>query len=138
MAADFQDAHNRHWEDAEILKLKGRWANADHLFGLAAECGLKCLMLKFGMPYDSSRDRPHHREDRVHADELWTRFESYRSNHSAGTGFVLSSANPFLNWKISQRYDHQNDFDEPRTETHKSGAWEVRTLVMQAMRRGWL
>lgn len=58
MQADYLDAHERHWEDAEHLFQSGRWANADHLYGLAAECGLKKLMLAFGMSYDTSRDRP--------------------------------------------------------------------------------
>jgi len=40
---DFLDAHERHWEDAELLFGNRRWANADHLYGLAAECGLKAL-----------------------------------------------------------------------------------------------
>jgi len=44
MTADFLDAHERHWTDAEILFAQGRFANADHLYGLSAECGLKWLM----------------------------------------------------------------------------------------------
>jgi hypothetical protein len=40
MNADFLDAHYRHWQDAELLFGRGRLANADHLYGLAAECGL--------------------------------------------------------------------------------------------------
>ena len=31
MKADFLDAHNRHWKDAELLFNAKRWANADHL-----------------------------------------------------------------------------------------------------------
>nr|VFK54807.1 MAG: hypothetical protein BECKTUN1418F_GA0071002_105616 [Candidatus Kentron sp. TUN]VFK55380.1 MAG: hypothetical protein BECKTUN1418D_GA0071000_103118 [Candidatus Kentron sp. TUN]VFK60455.1 MAG: hypothetical protein BECKTUN1418E_GA0071001_105815 [Candidatus Kentron sp. TUN] len=47
MNADFFDAHNRHWQDWEQLFASERWANADHLYGMAAECGLKCLMQAF-------------------------------------------------------------------------------------------
>lgn len=43
MQSDFLDAHNRHWQDAEQLFEAQRWANADQLFGMAAECGLKSL-----------------------------------------------------------------------------------------------
>lgn len=49
MQVDFLDAHFRHWEDVEQLFQQHRLANADHLYGLAAECGLKRLMMVFGM-----------------------------------------------------------------------------------------
>lgn len=49
MKTDFHDAHERHWDDAERLFEAQRWANADHLYGVAAECGLKWLMVHFGM-----------------------------------------------------------------------------------------
>jgi hypothetical protein len=68
MNIDFLDAYLRHWEDAEALFGSERWANADHLYGLAAECGLKRLMIAFGMPVTTSGD-PQHRNDRVHADQ---------------------------------------------------------------------
>ena len=67
MQADFLDAHDRHWDDAGRLFAAQRWANADHLYGMAAECGLKRLMLAFGMPFDSVGDRPANQPDRVHA-----------------------------------------------------------------------
>ncbi len=83
MQADFLDAHTRHWDDAEILLQAQRWANADHLYGIAAECGLKKLMLVFGMPYDTVKDRPSDRMDQVHANGVWTRFQSYSNGHRA-------------------------------------------------------
>ncbi len=43
MQADFLDAHERHWQDAELLLTNQRLANADHLYGMSAECGLKRL-----------------------------------------------------------------------------------------------
>ena len=44
--ADFGDAHSRHREDAELLFREQRWANADHLYGLSAECGLNSRWIK--------------------------------------------------------------------------------------------
>lgn len=43
--SDFFNAHQRHWKDAELLYKEKRWANADHLYGLSAECGLKAVMV---------------------------------------------------------------------------------------------
>ena len=71
MQADFLDAHKRHWEDAERLFQAQRWANADHLYGMAAECGLKRLMQAFGMPLDVSKDRPLKQEDRCRIPDDW-------------------------------------------------------------------
>ena len=90
MQADFLDAHTRHWDDAEILLQAQRWANADHLYGIAAECGLKKLMLVFGMPYDTVKDRPSDRMDQVHANGVWTRFQSYSNGHRAWYAYSAS------------------------------------------------
>ena len=56
--ADFVDAHRRHWEDAELLFDHQRWANADQLYGLSAECGLKAVMQILGMPVDDQGRAP--------------------------------------------------------------------------------
>lgn len=139
MNADFLDAHHRHWTDAEKLFLTQRWANADHLYGMAAECGLKRLMLAFGMPYDTMKDRPVKEQDMKHVDRIWARFESYRCGHVLGAGYVLSGiANPFVDWNVSQRYAHQSHFDQTRTENHRAGAGTVRALVLKAEYEGRL
>ena len=69
MNTDFLDAHYRHWEDAELLFNAKHWANADHLYGFSAECGLKQLMKKFGMPIDTTTGTPSKGQDRVHVME---------------------------------------------------------------------
>jgi hypothetical protein len=127
--SDFKDAHERHWEDAELLRERDRWANADHLYGMVAECGLKSLMLAFGMPFDSGYDRPQRPSDRKHADGIWMRYESYRCGHPRGAHYVLPSVNPFADWEVSQRYANRSNFDETRTLPHRNGADVVRQLV---------
>ncbi|MDM7457165.1 MAG: hypothetical protein P3W97_007935 [Tepidimonas sp.] len=138
MQADFLDAHERHWTDAEGLFQTGRWANADHLYGVAAECGLKRLMLAFGMPYDSTRDRPAEGRDQVHANKIWDRYESYRCGHHQGAAYALSTPNPFSDWDVAQRYAHQSNFDQARTQAHQSGASVVRALIKKAQKDGLL
>lgn len=51
MEPDFLDAHERHWNDAELLFGAKRPANADRSYRVAAESGLKGLMQAFGMPF---------------------------------------------------------------------------------------
>lgn len=41
MHADFLDAHERHWDDAERLFAVQRWANADHLYGYGGRMRLE-------------------------------------------------------------------------------------------------
>ncbi|MDI6750470.1 MAG: SAM-dependent methyltransferase [Rhodocyclaceae bacterium] len=138
MQVDFLDAHERHWTDAELLFEARRWANADHLYGMAAECGLKRLMLAFGMPLNHAKDRPDKASDRQHADGIWARYESYRCGHHWGAGYVLPSENPFKNWEVSQRYANRSHFDQARVQEHQSGAHAVRTLVTKARKEGLL
>lgn len=44
---DYACAGERHFEDASYLHSDGRLLNADHLFGLAVECLMKGLLLRF-------------------------------------------------------------------------------------------
>ena len=136
MNTDFLDAQERHWADAELLYSQQRWANADHLYGMAAECGLKRLMLLFGMPFDVAGDRPSDRDDKVHADGIWTRYETYRSGHRNGPGYALALSDPFTNWHIGQRYAHQSHFDPAHVDPHRQGAEHVGQLVKKAIMDG--
>ncbi|MDR2376699.1 MAG: hypothetical protein LBD96_09720 [Treponema sp.] len=102
MQTDFYNAYKRHWEDADYLFNDSRWANADHLYGYAAECGLKCLMRQFGMILDPATGSPYP-QDRLHINDLWHRYEAYRAGFGAAA-YLLPRPNPFVNWRISQRY----------------------------------
>lgn len=136
MAEDFLDAHDRHWTDAEKLYNDSRWANADHLYGVSAECGLKRLiiLLNGGL---ASGDRKHIMEKAGSAN-AWDRFESYRSGSPIGARFALPSANPFLLWNVSQRYENQSLFSKAGVDVHKAGATVVKALVTNAKMDGLL
>ena len=138
MRADFLNAHQRHWVDAEHLLQAQRWANADHLYGMAAECGLKQLMLAFGMNVNPATGSPVDNKDWKHANNIWTRFESYRSGHAQGTGYALPPSNPFATWDVADRYAHQANFDQARAQGHQAGAQMMRDLIAKAQREGLL
>lgn len=136
MNSDFKDAHERHWEDAELLYGNQRWANADHLYGMAVECGLKHLMIAFGMPIGRTGN-PSRQDDWVHANGIWARYEAYRSGHPQGTRFALPpGGNPFSNWTASQRYAHRSNFNRARVNQHRQGAQQVRALLQRAVLEG--
>jgi hypothetical protein len=136
LIADFLDAHKRHWDDAETLYQAGRWANADHLYGIGAECGLKRLMIAFGMPVSPATGSPTSLSDRIHANGIWARFESYRNGNPAAAAYVLPAPTPFVNWDVSDRYANQSHFNRPRAQAHQAGAKAVRQLVKQAQIAG--
>lgn len=134
MNTDFLDAHERHWDDAERLFSNARWANADHLYGMSAECGLKRLMIAFGMPTQAGN--PGNRDDKVHVDRLWDRYESYRSGQHAGANYGLPDEFDFEDWRAEQRYSHQECFDQERAEEHRAGALAVKSLIHRALMDG--
>ncbi|MCT0223856.1 hypothetical protein [Synechococcus sp. CS-1328] len=115
---DFLDAMERHWLDAELLNAKACLANADQLYGLVAECGLKALMLKWGMPF--LNDKPTDRADQKHANGIWDRYETYRQGQPAT--FALPATNPFQSWRIEHRYANRADFSTARLQQHQAGA----------------
>lgn len=138
MQADFLDAHERHQDDAERLFSAGRYANADHLYGMAAECGLKRLMVCFGMELDPVTGSPAAHADKTHAKNIWARFEGYRSGKVEGADYGLPTLNPFGNWDVSDRYAHQSNFNQMGVQPHRDGASAVCELIKKAQRDGLL
>ena len=93
--ADFFDAHRRHWEDAEILFGRDRRENADQLYRLSAECGLKAVMKTLGMRVDTT-GTPDARKHLVHVQKLWPIFETFAGDRD-GARYLspLPSGRPF-------------------------------------------
>lgn len=136
MNTSFINAFARHFNDAELLLEKQRYANASQLYGLAAECGLKALMIKFGMPLSGSS--PQDRIDKVHADGVWQRYQSYQSGHILGADYGLTAQNPFITWSIDQRYWKSSCITEQSAQSHQQGASQVEDLVKKAQLAGFL
>jgi hypothetical protein len=132
LQSDFLDAHQRHFDDAELLFEDQRWPNADHLYGLASECGLKRLMVAFGMVISAQGD-PTKNEDRKHINELWLHYGSYQSGH---LGYTLPHQNPFHNWHVAQRYAAKSQFDEQQVCSHRLGTRAVIELIHKARNDG--
>lgn len=137
MPVDFCDAAQRHWEDAGYLLEDARLANADHLFGLSAECALKAIMLALGMtlrPEGAPADRQH----RVHINQLWNEFVSF-ANERNGAHYAspLSAVpNPFMNWDVNQRYNNRADVTPRVAEDHHQAARTVKQVFDQAVLNG--
>lgn len=128
MKEDFLDAHRRHLSDADYLFLDERWANADHLYGVAAECGLKALIEKLKGGSLESRDRLHVMEDKKPSN-AWLKYQTYISGHAKAAKLSLPTISPFSDWLVSQRYANQSNFSHARVQAHQEGAKAVAVLI---------
>ena len=54
MNVHFYNASRRHHADAEFLMNNHRIPNAAQLYGFAAECGLKAMLVSHGLPTDQN------------------------------------------------------------------------------------
>ena len=97
--ADFIDAHHRHWADAELLFDHDRWANADHLYGFSAECGLKAVMQGCGMRVDPTTGIPDEPRHRKHVQKIWPIFRSFVETREDSEYLDrLPPGEPFADW----------------------------------------
>lgn len=126
MSTDFRDASDRHYEDAEFLLTQMRAVNADHLYGLSAECSLKAVMHALGMavaPDGAPADRGH----KVHIPELWAAFQSFaKGGLSSRYLEPLDKDNPFSDWAVDQRYWVRTAISASATSSHAAAAAQCR------------
>jgi hypothetical protein len=100
---DFREAAVRHWDDAHLLTHESRFANADQLFGLAAECALKAVMIALGAQTDPQGDF----SSKLHVNDLWDELNAFAAGRQ-GARYLAPLArfadNPFADWQTGQRY----------------------------------
>ena len=111
MRTDYRTSAGRHWSDAEFLRGDrtgpnlGRLPNADQLYGFAAECALKAVLVGL-----NARTRPDGSLDeqgkRVHIDRLWREYHATISGRPARRLHVAWDGrdNPFADWSTDLRY----------------------------------
>ncbi len=97
MKIDFYNVYKRHIRDGHLLIEHKSLANTDHLYGLAAECTLKALLIKSGIPSTEKSDI-NQKKYRKHIDQLWDEYNSFMCNKL----YSIPEENPFQNWKIDQ------------------------------------
>lgn len=137
MSTNFYDAFSRHDADADLLLKNGRWANADHHYGLDAECALKALLLQQGIPSnngDISSGKPY-RPYRTHINVLWNSYQSFMQKRSA---YTIPANNPFQDWDIAQRYASKTDITEQATRNHAAAVGTLKQIIRQAVLDGVL
>ena len=125
--ADFANAHLRHWEDAESLFRAGRWANADQLYGLSAECGLKAVMVANGLRVKADKSPRDEYRKHINDNTLWGGFRAFVQGRQTGQLLHhLPQSNPFASWRIANRYANGVHFNKQSVDPHRAAARRVR------------
>jgi hypothetical protein len=134
MGINFLEAARRAYHDGTTLCRAERYGTADHLFGLAAECGLKAVLV--GLNAIPRQGPPRRSRFRVHVDKLWDEY----ATHIAGRGdasLLLSLSAPFAAWSVDHRYEADQTFDQKRTRGHHQGAEDVFRVLEAAIASGY-
>lgn len=129
---NFRAASNRHWDDADHLQQNKRVENADHLFGISAECALKAVLSTLGEKLTSEGDlqAAAHQE---HVDQLWSRFKFLAQGRPAAKYATLLGKNPFTDWRVTQRYYDTGYVTPEKLQAHRGGAFQARKVLDQVI-----
>jgi hypothetical protein len=122
MKTDFKNAYARHQKDANHLFDNKRYANADHLYGLAAECALKAVMIGLEPSLVNKNGDLLDKGNKIHIDKLWGHFRIFLQGRTASSylAHISSNKNPFSNWNVNDRYAHEKRFTKNNTLPHQT------------------
>ncbi len=122
---DLRTAAFRHLEAAETLFETNRKDVAGYLFGLAAECALKHLMILSGMrplPENQRRDDPFF----AHFEYLKTLLRDTAFGRRAGELRRYAETSSFMHrWDVSMRYSHGKDIRSDWISRWRSDARDI-------------
>lgn len=141
---DFKAAARRHHDDASFLLGGKRWANADHLAGIAAECALKAIMTlaPFGAALNArgilTLSHPP-KELKQHVKQLWSELDLHARGHSVPAfSALLTGSTPFSNWDVSDRYSDGAAITQQEGSAHLGAAAQVLAVLQQAEFAGYV
>jgi hypothetical protein len=114
---DFHNSAHRHYRCGDILCDRSEHAEADHLYGLAAECALKRILEQAGLRKNDGKDL------KVHVNKLWSETISRLADQKYTLLIsYLSQGNKFSDWDISRRYHPDKTITEDVMSKHKLSA----------------
>ena len=103
MPEDYAVAATRHFRDGALLEESRRVANADQLFGFAAECAIKSALVELpGFRAGGTLAPAYHK----HVNQLWD-FVPLQGIQRRYRGLVVvlkGLQKPFADWSTDQRY----------------------------------
>ncbi len=102
---DFHQAGTRHFRDAELLRTHERNAAAGQLYGFAAECGIKVLLIQQGYQTDSTTGELVDRPVKIHINQLVQTINTLLEGRNAATYLAqIPHLADFFDWKTDHRY----------------------------------
>lgn len=112
---DFYEAANRHYRDAELLRGENSLINAGQLYGFAAECGVKWMLVQIGIRMKKNGDIES-QDYRKHANHLASMINEAlfqiggKGNQRciASLKSISSIVGKFKDWKVDYRYYGNN------------------------------
>lgn len=132
---DFHGASRRHYRDAELLMNSKRIPNAGHLFGFAAECGIKALLVAYGLETDSRtgdimETRPY--KYKTHVNTLINNVQTFPGSrqYSKYLG-MMPNMKAFSDWNAGHRYWNESAIPPSCSGWHHA-AKEVLQMLDQA------
>ena len=134
-SVDFFGAGRRHYQDAQLLLNNCRIPNAGHLFGFAAECGIKALLVSHGLPTDPTtgdlvETKPY--KYKTHVNVLINNVEAFSNSpmYSKYLG-MMPKLKAFSNWDTTHRYYDELSIPASLLDWH-AAAREVISMLDQA------
>lgn len=103
MAEDYALAAIRHFRDAALLEESRRVANADQLFGFAAECAIKRALVELPGFLAAGRLAPAYHK---HVNDLWgsVQLQSIQKRYPRLVVLLKGLRQRFYDWSADQRY----------------------------------
>jgi hypothetical protein len=124
MGENYAHAALRHWRDAQLLDQEKRLENADQLYGLAAECAIKKVLLMLPAFSNSGYLLDAYKH---HINVLWDKAKHQSIEKVAPMlPALLRTPNPFSDWQVDQRYLPDGSTSMGKLEIHKG--WTKRLL----------
>ncbi|MFN9965856.1 MAG: hypothetical protein ACK52N_03230 [Lysobacteraceae bacterium] len=141
-------AARRHFADADLLLSNGRQANAGQLLGLAAECGLKAIVVACGAATTQEGDvvNPQGLSGKGFKDHF-PQLEQVATQHGGllpdtrfSTRYLarMQNLSAFSDWTVSQRYWCHSVVPIASIPNWKLAADEVMAVLDQAQQDGVL
>lgn len=140
---NYAQSARRHFADAEWLLQSERAGNAGHLFGFAAESGIKALLIACGVPADADGGIPRKHPFREHVSVLADRLVT--DGHLVPDGrfgsvymAMLGSRGNFKDWCVDHRYWADAALPAASLAGWRVAAAEIMTMLDRASQDGVL
>ncbi|HUX40235.1 MAG TPA: hypothetical protein VMV83_03620 [Rectinemataceae bacterium] len=139
MANDFLFSSKRHLRCAEVLDKNTEHADAAHLYGLAAECAVKSVLLGASIILPTSdNDIPRGNRYRSHINLIVRILGSIQSGrtHQALFAMLQPDIQSFSTWNVDDRYKNETAIAMGDYARWKQAAAKANAMLILAASQG--